>query len=317
MRSKNSFTDDEIKEMIKLHDNGLRNIDIADIFDTSKTMISRIFNELQIPSKHPPLTEERELQIKTFYESCFNINKTCKEMHCGLKTVDNIIKKYNLKKFSKSQRRRKYDIDEHYFENIDTANKAYSLGMFYSDGTVGSNTNIISISLQSRDKDIIDKLNHEFGGDRKLTFIELNNKNPNWQNQYMLSINCKVMHDDLIKHGCVPKKSLILEFPKDVDEQYIRDFCRGVFDGDGNISKNEYRCTLISTESFCKSLQDIVKKELGINSSIFYCHDEEKSTRIFQVAGKYQVKKFLDWLYQDSDLYLDRKYNQYIEKYYS
>ena len=46
------------------------------------------------------------------------------------------------------------------------------------------------------------------------------------------------MYNDLIKQGCVPRKSLILTFPNtnQVPENLINHFIRGYFDGDGSIS---------------------------------------------------------------------------------
>lgn len=96
------------------------------------------------------------------------------------------------------------------------------------------------------------------------------------------------MHDDLIKHGCIPNKSLKLKFPTTVPDKLIRHFVRGYFDGDGSIAKNEDRCTLISTQEFCDELKKIVKELLSVNSSIMYCHNKkDKPTRTFQIAGKY------------------------------
>ncbi len=43
------------------------------------------------------------------------------------------------------------------------------------------------------------------------------------------------MFEDLCKHGCVPNKSLILEFPKTVPSDLIHHFIRGYFDGDGSV----------------------------------------------------------------------------------
>lgn len=316
-RKKDSFTQNEIDKMVELHNDGMLNREIAELYDTSKTMVSRIFKELKIPSRHPVLTENRKIEIKNYYLSCYNKKQTCTEMHCGENTVNSIIKEYGLCEKSLSEIRRKYDVIDNYFDIIDTQNKAYALGLYYADGTVSKNKNYVSISLQERDVNILDKLNNEFGGNRKLTFVKFNDKNSNWSNQYMFTVASDKIHGDLIKHGCVPNKSLILEFPNTIPREMIRHFVRGYFDGDGNISKNEDRCTLISTEDFCCKLSEIVKKELNINSSIFFCHNKNTTTRTFQIAGKNQVKKFLDWLYIGSELYIERKYRLYLSKYHT
>lgn len=316
LRRKDSFTQNDIDKIIKLHNDGMLNREIAELFESSTTMISRILQESDVPSRHPILTDERKNEIKEYYLSCYNKKETCKVMHCGNETLNEIIKEYNLYEKSLSEIRRKYDVNDEYFDVIDTQNKAYALGLYYSDGTVHKTKNYVTISLQECDVDILYKLNNEFGGNRKLTFIKLNEKNTNWSNQYMFTVSSDKIHNDLIKHGCVPNKSLILKFPNTIPHNLIRHFVRGYFDGDGSLSKKEDRCSLISTEDFCIELSKIVKDELNINSSIFLCHNKNTSTRTFQIAGKRQVKIFLDWLYTDSELYLDRKYQLYLSKYY-
>lgn len=311
------FTEEEKLKMLELHNDGLLNKDLAQIFDTSTTMVSRLLRSIGAESRHPILTEERKIRIKECYEQYHNINKVCKIMKCDSRTVSDILKEYDVEKISMSIVRRKYNIDDNYFEVIDTPNKAYALGMIFADGTISKNGNYITISLQERDKSILEALNNEYGGNRHLTFINYNSKNSNWQNQYSFSVCSKKMKDDLIKHGAIPNKSLALEFPKDVPNDLIKHFIRGYFDGDGYISKKEDRCELISTEDFCKKLSLIVKEKLNINSSIMYCHNQkDKPTRSFQIAGKHQVKNFLDWIYGDAELFMERKYDLYIQKYY-
>ena len=311
------FTEEEKEKMVRLHNDGLLNKELAKIFNTSMSMISHLLRSMNVESRHPMLTEERKFKIKECYEQFQNISKVAKLMKCNNITVSSILQEYGIKALSMSEVKRKYKIDENYFDAIDTQNKAYSLGFIFADGTVSKNGSGVAIAIQERDKELLDKLNKEFGGDRKLSFINYNEKNPNWQNQYCLYIANHKINQDLIKHGAIPNKSLSLDFPKDIPDCLIRHFVRGYFDGDGNIAKKEHRCTLISTEKFCKKLSNIVSDELGIHCSIMLCHgNKDKPTRVFQVAGKNQVKKFLDWLYFDAELYLDRKHSLYLEKYY-
>lgn len=311
------FTTTEKEEMLRMHNDGLLNKELAEVFNTSTSMISRLLQSLGCPSRHPMLTEERKLKIKECYEEVQNLSKVAEIMKCSERTIPSILREYGVKQLSIPEVKRKYNIDDNYFNTIDTKNKAYSLGLILADGSVNKNEKGFAISLQERDKELLDKLNHEFGGDRKLTLIEYSKKNLNWQNQYCLSIANRKMSQDLIKHGAIPNKSLTLEFPTDVPTSLIRYFILGYYDGDGSLAKNEDRCTLISTESFCKTLAKIISDELNIHCSIMLCHgNAEKPTRVLQIAGKNQVKTFLDWLYFDAEIYLERKHSLYLSKYY-
>lgn len=280
-------------------------------------MISRILRSLDVPSRHPSLTEERKQQIKSCYEEHRSLSVVADIMHCNTGTVATILKEYGIEQLSSSEMHRKYNIEENYFETIDNQNKAYALGMIFSDGTVSKEHNHIAIALQECDKYLLERLSDEFGGSRPLSFIDYKRKNQNWQDQYCLTITNKKMHSDLVNHGAVPNKSLILKFPTTVPDELLSHFVRGYLDGDGTISKGECRCSLISTDDFCRTLAEIIKLKFDIHCSIMYLHgNKEKSTRVLSIAGRHQVKKFLDWIYNDAEIYMKRKHNIYMNVYY-
>ena len=60
-RSMDSFSKSEINDMIAYYNSGMIHKEIAKIFDTSSTMISRIFKLNNVISRHPHLSLERKL----------------------------------------------------------------------------------------------------------------------------------------------------------------------------------------------------------------------------------------------------------------
>lgn len=165
----------------------------------------------------------------------------------------------NISMLDKSHVHMKYELNETYFDCIDTENKAYILGLLYADGNVGKETNIIQISLQESDKSILEKMQKEIGSTHPLKMIPYNSKNPNWKNQFCLSISNKYMHDSLVKQGLVPNKSLILKYPNFLENNLQRHFIRGYMDGDGSISQNpkDKRASLVGANDFCLSIRQI------------------------------------------------------------
>ena len=115
----------------------------------------------------------------------------------------------------------KPNYDENYFENIDTPAKAYFLGLMYADGYI-SHTNyirkdgtiricyIMSISLQEKDKTILEKFREELKRSNNLLYTKSFKSNPNRQPQYCLSISGKKIYDDYIYKDCedlyIPRK---------------------------------------------------------------------------------------------------------------
>ena len=115
------------------------------------------------------------------------------------------------------------------------------------------------------------------------------------------------------------KKSLILDFPKWLKPEWYPHFIRGVYDGDGSIYLNTCRgkravtVTITSTEQFCKALVDICAKYIGIKTHIYDASCHNGITKVFALSGRNITKKFLDWIYQDANIYLQRKYDRYID----
>ena len=132
---------------------------------------------------------------------------------------------------------------------------------------------------------------------------------------YRYSFRSESCKEDLIKQGCVPKKSLILNFPTEdqVPQNLIRHFIRGYFDGDGWFTNTEscFQIGIIGTEDFIKGFLDnieIYNKE----NKIFNVHRENGAKRY--VFGAYSdVLNFLNWIYKDATIYLDRKYEHYLD----
>ena len=103
----------------------------------------------------------------------------------------------------------------------------------YADGYVGKETNHIEIALQPTDVCHLEKFSK---------FINYNGTIQKSDIRVRISFRDKEMHDDLVSLGCVPQKSLILNFPKEeqVPKYLLRHFVRGYIDGDGYIGMNSY-----------------------------------------------------------------------------
>lgn len=206
----------------------------------------------------------------------------------------------------------------------------YLLGAFITDGNViqdKSRTNSFKISLASKDKDWLELIRKELGGEGNLRETK--------NNQYELRLYGKQIYDWLVQHSCTPKKSLSVKMP-DVPAQYLKDFLRGCMDGDGSISITRYKATknkkiykTISTY-LCGSSYDFILaishklNELGfihnlltikpvdgnINGQII--NSKNKHYRI-QFSGYKRGLPYLTWLYLDSKISMPRKQKLFKE----
>ena len=264
-------------------------------------------------------TQEEENKIVKLYTDGMSTVKIGKLFNVCHKTIAKVLDKHRIKRVGNG--RRKYSVDENYFDVIDTPNKAYTLGFLYADGSNCMTKGTVSMSLQEEDKEILESIRSDMKNEHPLEFIDYSNKNDfgyTYKNQYRMLICSIHICKSLEKIGMVPNKSLILQFPE-IQDNLISHFIRGYFDGDGSVCfcSTNHNClvTITSTEDFCLSVKDILEKTLNIHVSIVDASNKNGITKICTISGKNQVKTFLEYIYKDADMYLKRKFERYIEKY--
>ena len=261
---------------------------------------------------------QKEL-IKQLYQNDTSTVDIGKMFNVSHKTIAKVLDGLGMPRIGAGKRI--YAINEHYFDEIDTQNKAYILGFLYADGCNNLKKSTISMSLEEGDREILERIRVEVGSEKELEFIDYSNKHDfgyTYKSQYRLLLFSVHMCRTLEKHGMTPNKSLSLTFPH-MDDKLLRHFIRGMFDGDGSIykhNKNGYTLTITSTNDFCIALREVVATLLGIHCSIYDAQNHNGITKVFTISGRVQTKKFLDWLYDDAEMYLDRKYRRYVQYYY-
>lgn len=260
----------------------------------------------------PLISTEEYDNIVSLYSSGLSQAKVGEIYNVNWYIIGKILKKCGVTARDDSHKFRKYTIDENYFDNIDTPNKAYLLGLLYSDGCNYPPQHRVKLELQERDKDILDKINIEIQSNKPLVFNNLNSKNENWQNTYRLDITNKHISDRLVELGMVQNKSLILEFPKWLDKSMYAPFLRGYLDGDGHIEWGKTRfITLVGTTQFCEHVKNFCENDLNIKCSICNAANKNSNTKLLYIHSRDRIKKFLDFIYKDASLYIERKYNVY------
>lgn len=192
--------------------------------------------------------------------------------------------------------------DEHYFDNIDTPNKAYLLGFLYADGCVNKN-NVISFTLHQNDKKILEMYVSELKATNQIADVK--NKL-----HVRLAFCSKHMCNTLMNLGCGHNKTSSLNFP-DIPEIYKYDFIRGFMDGDGCISvvnRDKHKYISLSFTGTLEMLQEL-KSTFNVDNKItFY-----RNSYALHIGKTLDVLRILKNIYNEADLYMTRKYNKYQE----
>lgn len=248
-----------------------------------------------------------EDQSRYIIDEYQNKDRTLKSLSNEFKVtpqaIRNLLRKKNIEITSK--KKIKYPRNSNFFENINSKEKAYWLGMMLSDGSI---TNQYSVNLGLKDKEHIEKFKKAIGAiNNKIIEIQDNRWSKPCIN-YRLSIRDKKMVEDLRKYNCIPNKSYIeFDFPN-IPEEYYYDFIRGYFDGDGSIyfTNKKYIISFVGNKKFLTTLKKILDKE-----NISLCQNSKsKITYDLKISGKKDIQRILHLMYDNSteDIRLNRKY---------
>jgi hypothetical protein len=134
---------------------------------------------------------------------------------------------------------RKFKLNENFFDEWSN-DMAYILGLISSDGAILKGKKSYSrwkIAFKNDESNIQlleqvkDKIMYE--GDLHYSSSKLNGKS---FDNVTLSINSLKMVNKLFEYGITNQKSLTIKMPIGIPQEYVMDFIRGYFDGDGSIA---------------------------------------------------------------------------------
>lgn len=274
--------------------------------------------------KQRRLSEIEKVELVTMWNSNqYGIKELSIYFNISNTSIIGLLNRRGFKMKSQSERQRKYSINENFFDTIDTSEKSYFLGILYADGYNNTIRYTVNLALKESDKEILDKLSALIQPSKPLQFINTKKQRErkgfeNSQNQYRLVIANKHISNKLAELGCGKAKTFTIQFPStdQVPLHLQRHFLRGYFDGDGHIgiTKSKGRIDIVGTKLMCDSISELLKSELNINTYHRQRYPE-KNNNIWSVAisGNNQIKLFCEYIYKESSLHMDRKYQKYLD----
>lgn len=314
------FSNEDLNNIINLYKNDIGCDTIGKKYNVNKNVINRLIkkyykirktNNILDIDKHKNIVDDYLINNLTIVELkkkyMISYEQTRKIL---VKNSVNIIK-------SPYQ----YPIDSSYFNKIDNQDKSYILGFLMADGYHLEKTNTIVLSLHEKDKHILESIRILLKTTKQLSYIDMKKR---FGNQWRLTICNKQISDDLKKHGIINNKTHITEWSKSInpsDEILTKSFIRGIFDGDGCItySKEKYRCrcNITGNDILLNKIIDITNTYIpDIKWTITTRHNNSPNIITINITSMKYIKKFLEWIYNESNLKLKRKFQKYMEFYY-
>ena len=218
---------------------------------------------------------------------------------------------YNIKKLCaeekskiQSKNARKYHINQDFFKTW-SRDMAYILGYWWADGCIYKGQ-MFDITTHAKDKYILKRMAEK---------LQYEGPIQDYVNRqaYRINFSCVVIYRDIVALGGSERKSLTAVFPN-VPKEFLPDFIRGYFDGDGSVwfvkggpRINSEFCS--GSKDFLLKLWDILKQEAGIEGGNLHLCNASCYELIFGKRDSIKLGKFM--YKENPELFLLRKKDKF------
>lgn len=265
-------------------------------------------------------------------QSCIQIAEILHKQNFGsIKALQSIVSdllktnNITLRPRSSIRCRGKLSINVHYFDAIDTQEKAYWAGFVLAEGHIrkGQKRNIypnrLAIGLKTSDSYMLENFKKAIGSGHKVASrLNYDKRTGKTYLGSSIQIYSVELCAALIKLGIGQEKSHTGFFPN-IPKEFYASFIRGQYCGDGFCGLNSadnLRINFIATEPIAKFMINHFKESFGsIQPQLHLLTKNNLNLKQFYYSNRYDVTKILDYLYKDStpETRLDRKYQLYQE----
>lgn len=302
---------------------------IIGVSDTTGFYYLKKNNIIQYSILEKQEKEQKIVECAKYYSENIGISiKKCAEKF-GLKRhhLSNYLKNNNIKKHEKvlatingeqyiisqkgSHGIKKHNLDDTFFDVIDTEEKAYWLGFFLADASVSKKGNTISIGLSIRDYDHLHRLKKSLN----MTYPIREFISSNGYKSCIISFHSQNVKKKLISYNVIPNKKEYGKHPYLLlDSSLIKHYIRGFFDGDGCVSEiirkeNGNKRYAIEIAS-CQEMLIFIKKFLADNNIEMSNIKKHMSIYEIRTSNNFEIIKFFNLIYKDANIYLPRKYER-------
>lgn len=204
---------------------------------------------------------------------------------------------------TKRYRTKSKDLNQNIFEDIDTYEKAYWLGLLYADGALVDSKKNYQVTLCMKDHEHVLKFQ---------SFLDSNHKIYGREKGCLeLTISNRKLFEDLHRHGCTVKKSHSITFPSLPDE-LLSCFMLGFFDGDGCITERVFEIYSGSLEFIAEYQRILCEKTKATKNKIYF----KPSSNCYSISfyGDSNLLKIYNFLYQKESSRLERKYKRFTDR---
>lgn len=315
-----------ISEWKSLYEQGLSTYKIADKYNVKQDIVRRrlIKAGIQLRNGNTRHNPDWKQLIEKYNKDLCSVAQLSREIGCdpcvihkGFRERGVTVRGMNEQCEIDRRLGRRYfcSVKENFFDSW-SSEMAYVLGWIASDGSIHKNLN--SFTITSSDLEHLDKLADLLGSNSKICLYR---GKRNIKTAGKLTISRQCMVQKLLELGMTPNKTKTLQFPLNIPREYLGDYVRGYFEGDGYVGvATEDRKTPKITVSFSSSSLGFIKSlrrniEREITAKGFVHHNHQTGVNVLFYVGVLNVFNLYQFMYNDVPhlMCLDRKLNIFTD----
>jgi hypothetical protein len=253
------------------------------------------------------ISEEQKEKVKSLYLQGLSQSQIEKDLKMTRKTIRSILKEAGIDRTKSEQWRKRWgsSLNECVFDEL-TPEAIYWIGFLYADGHVRKDgaEHSIEVEIELKDREHLVKF---------AKFLECNKEPKQYSNNSCtLKIYSKKINQKLKELGLHHNKSYTAK-PHELLKN-SRDFWRGVVDGDGSIS-NQLGSAFIHLCGTKDTIQEYINflnlQKVNTKAKPNKPQQDKSLHQVGLACDKAIIA--MDILYKDATIYLDRKYQKYLE----
>lgn len=262
--------------------------------------------------------EEKQNLIKDYLSELISKKQIKEKYKIGVKSFKKILKEFNIENTTRliDYNTRKYNVNHDYFKEINTEDKAYFLGLLASDGHISNGyKKYITISLT--DLEVIKSFKKSLDAEHPIE--TKTGRQKHHQAQYRIVICSNRLIENIEKYNLCGNKSHRTHIPEQIQQNLIKHFIRGYFDGDGCIWMDKRRRGLGAVTITSSSLLVLQQIENHLKQNNIIRQEknpiEPGNGNCFslRISKREEMLSFLSYIYDNSVFYMKRKFDQYLK----
>lgn len=208
-------------------------------------------------------------------------------------------------------RPREIELNENYFDEIDSNEKAYYLGLLLADGSVSKSLNHVEISLADPDWTLLHEFKESIEAHKAL--VKDRKTRGNQTPSKRLTLCSKTLVKSLVEWGMTPARTYSWDLQREIPEEFIPHFVRGYWDGDGSVGENFFSVAVCAPE-----FASTFKRYLTFLNEGVPPLERTFATKNMKLMYEFSIKStqhklVRDKLYENPSPCLPRKYNKYLK----